>query len=293
MQGVRFGSPQVVPDVRDEQMRDTRSAHMDTHRARTRLKRWLARSPSRAGARGATVLIYHRVGGGTSDERDLAITDFTEQLDRLAHHRVVSLDDAIDTVDAGDDRPSVVLTFDDGFADVHEHAWPLLRARGLPFTLYLATAYVGGKMRWQGSTARAAGTAMDWDQLAQLAASPLCTIANHTHTHARPEALTVAELDRCNEVISGQLGLMPQHFAYPWGIPVPRLDTALRDRFRSASTGQVGRNLPGGDPLRLRRIPVRRTDPIEFFDAKLTGSLGPERTYAAIVAGAKRVGLRA
>ena len=51
----------------------------------------------------------------------------------------------------------MVLTFDDGFADVHDHAWPLLRERGLPFTIYLTTAYVGGPMRWEGSTAKEQG----------------------------------------------------------------------------------------------------------------------------------------
>ena len=33
----------------------------------------------------------------------------------------------------------------------------------------------------------------------------------------------------------------------------------------------------------LRRVPVRGTDPIEFFRAKLDGSLLPERAYGAIV----------
>src|SRR3954462_15384398 len=103
------------------------------------LKRLLATTPERP-ATGCTMLIYHRVGGDSLDERDVAVLDFEEQLAELARRDVVSLDVALDRLERGDDSPSVVLTFDDGFRDVHEHAWPRLQAAALPLTLYLATA---------------------------------------------------------------------------------------------------------------------------------------------------------
>ncbi|MGY1739539.1 MULTISPECIES: polysaccharide deacetylase family protein [unclassified Blastococcus] len=244
-------------------------------------------------ARGCTVLIYHRVGGGSTDERDVAIPDFEAQLDELARHEVLGLDDALDRLERGDASPSVVLTFDDGFRDVHEHAWPRLESAGLPFTVYLATAFVGGTMHWDGSTARAAGPALSWHQIEEMAASGLATVGAHTHSHVRPERLTLGELEQCDVAIEAALGARPRHFTYPWGIPVPRVEDELRRRYRSASTGRLGRNLPGADLARLRRVPVRRTDPIGFFRAKLRGSLGPERAYAGIVAAAKQGGLRA
>ena len=260
---------------------------------RRRLKSLLAMGASQRPAPGATILIYHRVGGGSPDERDLATHDFAQQLDVLAEHDVVSLDSALDRLADGDPSPSVVLTFDDGFADVHENAWPLLRERRLPFTLYLATAYVGATMHWDGSTARAAGPALSWEQLAEMAGSGLCTVGNHTHTHARPESLDAAELDTCSDIIERRLGVRPDHFAYTWGVPVPALAPAVRRRFRSACTGELGRNLPGQDPLALRRVPVRGSDPLPFFRAKLVGGLVPERTYRGIVATGKKVGARA
>ena len=260
---------------------------------RETLKAALALMSSPRPAQGATLLIYHRVGGGSVDERDLATDRFDAQLDELTGHEVVSIEEAADRLGRGDERPSFVLTFDDGFGDVYEHAWPRLRERGLPFTLYLTTAYVGGEMRWDGSTATAAGHALTWPQLDEMVASGLCTIGNHTHTHARPERLTAEELDRCTAEVEQRLGVRPQHFAYTWGVPVPAMATDLRARFRTAATGHVGRNRTGDDPMTWHRVPVRRTDPLAFFRAKLTGGLAAETAYDVVVRTAKRAGLRA
>lgn len=263
-------------------------------RARGLVKRTLARrgvgAPS---APGATLLIYHRVGGGTRNELDVEVSTFERHLAALADHDVVSLDAALDRLEAGDTSPSVVLTFDDGFADVFAHAWPLLRERQLPFTVYLATAYMGDTMKWEGATAKGApGRGLSWDQIRRMQDTGLLTLGNHTHSHVRPEVLTEAELDACTAAIYQRCGVKPRHFTYPWGIPVPARVDALRSRFRSASTGVVGRNLPGQDFMRLNRVPVRRTDPDEFFRAKLIGDLAAERAYGSLV-GTAKAGLEA
>ena len=223
----------------------------------------------------------------------MLVEDFAAQVDELSRHDVLGLDAALERLEQRDNAPGVVLTFDDGFRDVYEHAWPLLREAHLPFTLYLATAFIGGIMHWDGSTAKAAGPALSWEQIDEMAASGLLTVGAHTHHHVRPEALDVDELEKCDATVEQRLGTRPRHFTYPWGVRVPSMEGELRRRYRSTSTGELGRNLPGDDTTRLMRGPVRRTDPIEFFRAKLHGSLVPERTYAGVVGAAKRGGLRA
>lgn len=270
---------------------------VDHHRegpksARRRLKHVLARTQRDRPASGATLLIYHRVGGGTADELDVPTQEFERHLELLRGHDVVHLDLALDRLDADDTRPSVVLTFDDGFDDVYRNAWPHLRELGLPFTVYLASGHVARPMVWEGSTAQGApGRGMTWTQLSEMVESGLCTVGNHTHTHVRPEALTEAELDACTDAVERYLGLTPAHFTYPWGVPVPRMEAALRARFRSTSTGLLGRNLPDTDRVRLRRVPVRQSDPEGFFAAKLVGGLVPERAYAGVVRLGKAAGL--
>src|SRR5918998_1406646 len=84
------------------------------------------------------VLLYHRVDTGTS-EIDLPLSRFEQHLSELAHGgRVVSLECAMHTR-----TPGVVITFDDGFRDFHEHVVPLLIQYDLPAVLYLATGSVG------------------------------------------------------------------------------------------------------------------------------------------------------
>jgi peptidoglycan/xylan/chitin deacetylase (PgdA/CDA1 family) len=259
---------------------------------RRELKTVLGSARSRRPGKGVVVLTYHRVGGGSPDERDVSVADFAAQVDALRGVDVVPLDTALDRL-AHDTVPQgTVITIDDGFRDVYENAWPLLRRHRLPFTLYLTTAYVGGTMDWPGSTARASGPALTWGMVREMVDSGLCTLGNHTHTHVPATALSVDELDRCTSVVLDETGVEPRHFAYPWGIVAPDMEEQVARRFRSAVTGRVGRNGTGTDPWRLDRVPVRRTDPTSFFRAKLTGSLGPERAYAGVVRAAKAVKVR-
>ena len=65
---------------------------------------------------------YHRVGGGSPDELDVPADAFTRHLDLLADHEVIPIDVALDRLAAGDDRPCVVLTFDDGFSSEYRPA---------------------------------------------------------------------------------------------------------------------------------------------------------------------------
>ena len=58
---------------------------------------------------------------------------------------VVSLDDAVQRLKQGDDRRFASFTFDDGYRDVAEHAWPLFKLRSLPLTLYLPTDFIDGR----------------------------------------------------------------------------------------------------------------------------------------------------
>jgi peptidoglycan/xylan/chitin deacetylase (PgdA/CDA1 family) len=97
------------------------------------------------------ILAYHGIvpeGERPAGERALFVhqTDFAAQLDFLAAFADVAPLDQID--EAGDGRPRVAITFDDGYRGaVHEGVQELVR-RGLPATIFIAPGHLDGHVYW-------------------------------------------------------------------------------------------------------------------------------------------------
>jgi peptidoglycan/xylan/chitin deacetylase (PgdA/CDA1 family) len=94
---------------------------------------------------GAAILMYHSVASDPSQHSDSlggivhSETIFRSQMELLARdYRPLSLDDVLRHLRDGDDLPtrSVVVTFDDGYADNYEVAMPILNQCGVPATFY-------------------------------------------------------------------------------------------------------------------------------------------------------------
>ncbi len=104
----------------------------------------LARVPT---WRGVLVLGYHRIGAPVPGAHDTAlwsatVDEFDRQLSFLERRAdVVSGDDLPAALEAPRGR-HVALTFDDGYRDNHELAYPVLRANGLPAVFFLATGFL-------------------------------------------------------------------------------------------------------------------------------------------------------
>jgi peptidoglycan/xylan/chitin deacetylase (PgdA/CDA1 family) len=90
---------------------------------------------------------------------------------------------------------------------------------------------------------------MDWDELSQLAADPLCTIGAHTVNHpmlkkVKYDAAVRAEMEQSRAVLHAALGQRPDHLAYPVGDPTsagPReFRIAAELGFRTAVTTRPG-----------------------------------------------------
>jgi len=94
----------------------------------------------------AVILLYHRVAELPSDPQLLAVSPrhFEEHLEVLgrlgAPTRLSELDDAFRRPIRS--KPSVVVTFDDGYADNLHQAKPLLARYGIPATVFVASGHV-------------------------------------------------------------------------------------------------------------------------------------------------------
>ncbi|HET6773784.1 MAG TPA: polysaccharide deacetylase family protein [Acidimicrobiales bacterium] len=233
-------------------------------------------------AAGVVVLIYHRVGGGSGTEVDLSPRAFDEQMAWLAATgRVVTLDAAIDLLAGtagGDGREDpVVVTFDDGTADLAEHAAPVLERHGVPATVYLATRFVDEGIAFPDD-----GTPLSWSAVKDMAATGLVTFGSHTHGHLLLDRLAAAEaadeLDRSRQLIEDHVGAPAHHFAYPKAVAAsPEVEPLVRERFRSAALGGNRPNPPGRtDVHRLSRSAVQVSDGNEFFVRKARGGMAFE-----------------
>lgn len=98
------------------------------------------------------ILMYHRVSNPEESQYPLqpgmyvTPSTFAMQMKFLAEEaNVISLDQLADVAVSKDDLPprSVAVTFDDGWADIYRHAFPVLKEYNIPATLFLPTSFIG------------------------------------------------------------------------------------------------------------------------------------------------------
>ena len=176
----------------------------------------------------------------------------------------------------------VVVTFDDGFRDFHDHALPLLVRHRVPALLYLATGLV------QDGGPPPTPESLSWSQLEEAVATGLVTVGSHTHSHVSlaraTEDRAEEEMRRSKELIEDRLGIPCRHFAYPWAVGSAPADRVARGLFDTVAWDAWRTNRRGGiDRHRLGRTPVLRNDGRMFFRAKVRGRLDAERhVYRAL-----------
>ena len=173
------------------------------------------------------ILLYHAVG----PVPDPRLGRYTITRDRFAAHldvlneqgwTVRSISDLVAARRRGDalgDRVAAV-TFDDGFASFAEHAWPELRRRSLPATLFVTTGTVGATAAWLGGLGGDAMPLAGWDDLRRLRDEG-CDIGAHSVTHPPLDcidpAAAMAEIVDSGRVLADQLAGPVTTFAYPHG----------------------------------------------------------------------------
>lgn len=236
---------------------------------------------------GPRILIYHQVGAGLGRQMEVREEAFRSHLDWLGYHgRVVDLETAISSKDQPDGRSHYVLTFDDGYEDLHRVAFPLLEAARIPFTLYLATHPVESR---EPLTPGGRANPLTWAQVREMLASGLMTLGVHTHRHVDLRSLGEEEirqeLEVSDRLVGERTGVRPRHFAYPWGYWSARADAQVRQRYSSAVLGSGPPNDSRTEPFLLHRMPVQLADGVFFFRRKMRTGLRLEDLVRRRVAG--------
>jgi peptidoglycan/xylan/chitin deacetylase (PgdA/CDA1 family) len=179
-------------------------------------------------------------------------------------------------------RP-VVITFDDGYADLHENALPILERHGFTATAFVTTGWLAD------AGAHAAGRPPDrtlsWGQVREVAAHGV-EIGAHAHSHPQLDQLAGAplydELTCSRGLLEDALGVPVQAMAYPYGYSSARVRrAALHTGYRRAcAVANEIADPARHDRLALPRLTVRAGTTIERFGRIVEGEAAYRMEHA-------------
>ena len=133
-----------------------------------------------------SILTYHSLDSSGSVVSTEPGT-FADQMSYLADHgfRGITLKRALDHRDEFGQWPSqsVVITFDDGFANFYDDAYPILERYRFSATVFIVTGHMGGRNNWE-TPPQGLGTLpiLSWQQAEELSNFGI-ELGSHTRTH--------------------------------------------------------------------------------------------------------------
>lgn len=160
------------------------------------------------------VLIFHHVSNEplsyvTYRGGKCTIEQFTNVLNKNTEqgYNFIDIATMLDFISRKETKKFAVITFDDVPFDFYYNAYPVLKKKSIPFTLFLVSNYIGEK----GYLSK--------DQVMELSQDSLCTIGSHTLTHPilRKTKNAKQELADSKQNLETMIGKPVQYFAYPYG----------------------------------------------------------------------------
>lgn len=166
-------------------------------------------------------------------------------------------------------RP-VLITFDDGFQNFADHAWPILRANDLTAEVFLVTDLVGKSAQWDAVSGPPTPL-MDAGTVRHLAGEG-AFFGSHLATHRAIDGLSssdlAAELLRSRMFIERWTGRPTTAFAAPFSVTDRRLGRLAREcGYRIGFGGKHGPADLDCDPIDLPRIEIRGDRALDDFVA--------------------------
>ena len=209
----------------------------------------------------AVALIYHHVSTESPPLTSISPAAFEQHLNYLAEHNfnIWPLSRILDALDKGKDLPAntIAITFDDAYRSTYTEAFPRLRKRNWPFTIFVSSAAIDGGY----------GDSLNWEQLREMVEAGN-EIGNHSHTHAHLvrrlesesstqwQARVRADIKRAGDRINSEIGSDSSLFAYPYGEYSKSLKAIVRTlgyRGIAQQSGAIGAH---SDFLAIPRFPM-------------------------------------
>ena len=196
------------------------------------------------------VFVYHRFGENDYPSTNIRINQFKKHLDELTknNYNVVSTEEIINALTNNKDLPekTVALTIDDAFFSIYKKAWPLLKEKKLPFTIFVSTGPLKSNSK----------NYMNWEQIKEMDSHGV-TIGHHTKNHlhlvTKEKEKIISEIEEANNDFLKNLGYVPDIFAYPYGEYSSEIKQITKNYFKAAFGQQSGGIYNGIDIFELPR----------------------------------------
>jgi peptidoglycan/xylan/chitin deacetylase (PgdA/CDA1 family) len=233
---------------------------------------------------GVLILGYHRVDDVVCDPHSLCVSPkhFSEQLDVLSRvAQPISLKELINGLTENElPRRAVVLTMDDGYADIWYQAWPILEQYKIPATLFVSSGFLDRQFSWDiqeptGSqhvrNGMNIGRALTSGELINIASTGLVEIGSHSVNHpqlaARPVSEQLFEIQMSKRQLEDLLNQPVVSFSYPHGSASDvTIDLVRENGYRCgcASFNDVVQRY--SNPFHLPRFWIEDWDGDKFYD---------------------------
>jgi peptidoglycan/xylan/chitin deacetylase (PgdA/CDA1 family) len=236
---------------------------------------------SPAAAPHLSILMYHQVGvfARPSAHRALFchVNRFRAQLSYLKamNFSVLTMAQARACLFEGAPLParSVVLTFDDGYENFREHAWPALQEHGFSGTVFLVSELMGKNSSWLGPEFAERPPLMSAATVRQLAHEGV-EFGSHACTHTRLSQLEEAQMRReifdSKSQLEDVLGREVPDFCYPYGDYNARTVELVQEAgYRTGLTCIKGPANTAYNPLEIPRKAISYGDNLIGFAWKL------------------------
>ena len=209
------------------------------------------------------ILMYHYVSTPPANadiyRRDLSVPPelFGAHLDRLQAdgYTTISLYDLVAYLQQGTPLPPkpVLLTFDDGYRDNYENAFPLLRARRMTATFFVVMEFINQERPEY----------LTWDMVREMYAGGM-SIEVHGVDHTTLRKRSRADLEfqalRSYETLQDRLGVRPRFLSYPAGeYDADTITVFQAAGYWAAVTTVQGATHSSAQLFELRRVRIRNT----------------------------------
>lgn len=221
---------------------------------------------------GVPILMYHALADRPSPIT-VSPAVFAGQMRWLHqhHYQVMALGRLVDLVHQNRPLPprTVTLTFDDGFAGLYQHAFPLLAEFGFSATVFLVSDYCGQQNDWPGQAEAVPRLPLlNWAQIKEMDRHGI-EFGGHTATHPRLDRLSpdrlAGEIIQAKDAIESRLGHAIDQFAYPYGRYNSAVKAMVAQVYRGACATHLDLVNPQSDPLALARVEALYVSPLPLF----------------------------